>query len=163
LGVVERIFLRPSSRTPVREIERTRAVAGAGLEGDHAGGGNRQVTLIEAEAWQAACRELGRDDLSPAGRRANLVVSGVSLAESIGKTLRAGECLIDVVGETRPCRLMEDYAPGLQQALGPETRGGVYGRVVRSGEIRIGAQVALAIPSGKLEQRHLPFTETAKR
>jgi len=45
----------------VREVASTEAVAGAGLVGDHAGGGNRQVTLIDESRWRDACREVGRE------------------------------------------------------------------------------------------------------
>ena len=45
-GTVMQVFLRPSARTPVRAVDAARAVAGLGLEGDHAGGGRRQITLL---------------------------------------------------------------------------------------------------------------------
>lgn len=155
MGNVARIFLRPSSRSPVREVASAEAVVGAGLIGDHAGGGNRQVTLIEESRWSDACRELGRE-LSPGGRRANIVISGFSLGDSIGRRLQVGGCLIEVIAETRPCKLMDDFAAGLQQALSPDRRGGVYGRVVRGGRIDVGGPVDfspgdnLAAESGRL-------------
>jgi len=143
MGSVARIFLRPSSRTPAREVVSAEAVAGAGLAGDHAGGGNRQVTLIDERCWAEACRELGRE-LTPGGRRANIVVAGFLLGDAIGHRIAVGECLIDVIAETRPCRLMDDFAPGLQQALSPDRRGGVYGRVVRGGRLEVGGRVDFA-------------------
>jgi MOSC domain-containing protein YiiM len=156
MGAVSKIFLRPASRAPLREVASADAAVGAGLVGDHAGGGNRQVTLIGEDRWTDACRELGRD-LDPAGRRANIVVSGFPLGESIGRRIRVGGCLIDVIAETRPCKLMDDFAPGLQQALSPDRRGGVYGRVVRGGRIDVGGSVdfapedCLPAESGRLE------------
>ena len=161
MGGVARIFLRPSSRSPVREVASAEAVVGAGLAGDHAGGGNRQVTLIEAGRWSDACRELGRE-LSPGGRRANIVVSGFSLGESIGRRLRVGDCLIEVIAETRPCKLMDDFAAGLQQALSPDCRGGVYGRVVRGGRIDVGASVDFATGDGFPAESGGPEPDTAK-
>ena len=155
---IERIFLRPSARTPVREVERTEALAGRGLAGDHAGGGARQVTILSLEAWTDAVIDLGRDDLDPCARRANVVVSGVDLGAAIGRALRLGGCLVQVVGETRPCRLMDDAAAGLQAALGPERRGGVYGRIVASGEIAVGDAVAVE-DLAATEQAELPFGE----
>lgn len=139
-GLVTRIFLRPSARTPVKKVERTVAYPGAGLEGDHAGGGNRQVTLISEEGWRAACAELGHE-LSPGLRRANLVVEGMDLSAAIGKVLAIGPCRIRVIAETRPCRLMDDAALGLQRALDPDGRAGVYGRVVEGGPIQVGDAV----------------------
>ena len=142
-GRVTRIFLRPSARTPVKQVERTVAFPGAGLEGDHAGGGNRQVTLLSEESWRAACEDLGAPGLNPGLRRANLVLEGVDLSEAIGKALQIGPCLIRVIAETRPCRLMDDAAPGLQDALDPNRRGGVYGRVIEGGAIETGAAVEI--------------------
>ena len=143
MGRVTNIYLRPSSRTAVREVTVAEARAGEGLVGDHARGGNRQITLMEKQAWQAALTDLGRENLPPGGRRANVVVEGFSLEEAIGRRIQVGECLVDVVAELRPCKLMEDVTPGLMQALEPECRGGAYGRVVQSGRIETGAPVKL--------------------
>jgi MOSC domain-containing protein YiiM len=132
------IHLRPGARVPVRKVDRATAVAGKGLEGDHAGGGNRQVTLLSAQAWREACAVLGRD-LDPGIRRANLVIDDPDLAKTIGARLRFGEVLIEVVGETRPCELMDDDGRlGLQAALRPARRGGVYGRILSGGELTVG-------------------------
>jgi MOSC domain-containing protein YiiM len=143
MGRVTNIYLRPSSRTPVREVTIAEARAGEGLVGDHARGGNRQITLMENNAWQAALNDLGREHLPPAGRRANVVVEDFSLEQAIGRRIQVGECVIEVVSELRPCKLMEDVTPGLMQALEPECRGGAYGRVVQSGRIEAGAAVQL--------------------
>ena len=85
--------------------------------------------------------DLGGLEIDPGGRRANVVVRGVALKESIRGGLRIGDCLIRVAGETRPCRLMDDVAVGLQKALDPDCRGGVYGRILVGGEITVGDQV----------------------
>ena len=140
---VTNIYLRPGSRTPVREAASAEARTGAGLEGDHARGGSRQITLIERESWEAACDELGRKDLPAGGRRANVVVEGFSLALAIGRRIRIGDCVVEVVAELRPCKLMEDVAPGLMQALSPRCRGGAYGRILESGRIEVGAEVEM--------------------
>lgn len=143
MGRVTNIYLRPSARTAVREVASAEARAGAGLEGDHARGGSRQITLIEKEAWQAALDELGRQTLPPGGRRANVVVEGFSLLAAFGRRIRVGECVIDIVTELAPCKLMEDVTPGLMLALSPDCRGGAYGRILTSGKIEVGAAVEL--------------------
>jgi MOSC domain-containing protein YiiM len=125
----------------VREVQSAEARAGAGLQGDHARGGSRQITLIEKQAWQEALSELGREGLSPGGRRANVVVEGFSLTAAFGRRIRVGECVIDIVTELAPCKLMEDVTPGLMQALSPACRGGAYGRIVTSGRIEVGSTV----------------------
>jgi len=142
MGRVVGIYPRPSARTPVRAVEAARAVTGQGLEGDHAGGGNRQITLIEREKWEAACVDLGRT-LNAGARRANLVVEGVALSEAIGGQLRVGNVLVDVISELRPCKLMDDAAPGLQEALSPDCRGDVYGKVLQGGLVTVGGAVEI--------------------
>ncbi len=144
-GRLDAIFLRPAARTPVRAVPRAVAVAGVGLEGDHTNGGRRQVTILAGEAWDRACREFGAP-VDPSVRRANLLVHGVDLAACIGGQLRIGEVVIDVLGETRPCELLDDGGRiGLCAALRPERRGGVYGSIRVGGTLRAGdACTALA-------------------
>ncbi len=131
------MWLREQSGIPARGIEAARAVAGRGLVGDHADGGKRQITLIDVASWRAACVELGQE-LDPALRRANVLISGLDLGSCIGKTLRLGDVRVAVLGETTPCALMEATEPGLLRALAPACRGGVYCQILDDGEIAIG-------------------------
>jgi MOSC domain-containing protein YiiM len=138
------IFLRPGARIPAVQAQSVRAVADIGLEGDHAHGGKRQVTLLSLESWRAACAELGRD-LDPSTRRANLVISGLDLESAIGGVVTIGDVVVDVLGETRPCELMDDGGrTGLQKALRPQRRGGVYGRIRSGGQIEVGMECRLS-------------------
>jgi MOSC domain-containing protein YiiM len=139
-GELVRIFVRPSARTPTREVEEAEACVGTGLAQDHAGGGKRQITLLSLEAWERACAELGQD-LCPSARRANLVVRGLELAETRGRELQVGAVRLEIAGETRPCELLDDVALGLSAALDPEWRGGVYARVLEGGPLRVGDPV----------------------
>ena len=43
-----------------------------------------------------------------------------------------------VGGELTPCERMEDVAPGLQAALRPAWRGGVFAQVLSAGVLRVG-------------------------
>jgi MOSC domain-containing protein YiiM len=132
------IYLRPGARQPVRAVDRATATAGVGLEGDHAAGGKRQVTVLSRQAWERAAAELGTS-VDPAVRRANLYVDGIELSACIGSALQIGPVVIDVVGETRPCELLEGPGRlGLCAALRPERRGGVHGTVRTGGELQVG-------------------------
>lgn len=137
-GKIEALWLRPAARLPVQSVAQAVAIAGQGLDGDHAGGGKRQITILSREAWDAACRTLGRA-LDPGTRRANVMVSGIDLPTVIGTTLQLGSVRVEVLGETRPCELMDDGGRlGLQAALRPERRGGVYGRILQGGTLQVG-------------------------
>jgi MOSC domain-containing protein YiiM len=133
------IYLRPGARLPVRAVDEATAIAGQGLHGDHAGGGKRQVTLLAREAWERACAELGTT-VDPSVRRANLFVEGIDLGACIGSSLQIGDVVIDVLGETRPCELLDGPGRvGLCNTLRAERRGGVYGSVRTGGRLQTGA------------------------
>ena len=116
-------------------------VAGKGREGNADLGGYRQVTLLDADAWETATREVGVD-LAPDARRANLLVRGVDFCETADRVLRIAGCRIRIRGETLPCARMEDAAPGLEAALAPDWRGGAYGMVLEGGPLALGDVVA---------------------
>lgn len=115
-------------------------VSGQGLAENADQGGRRQVTLLDAKRWNRVQEDLGTD-VDPSSRRANVMVSGVTLEETIGKILVIGETRLKINGETRPCRLMDQTYPGLQEALKPNWGGGAYAEVLEGGPIRLGDSV----------------------
>jgi len=117
--------------------------AGRGIVGNADQGGRRQVTVIDRQHWDLVMDDLG-DHVDPAARRANLLVGGLSLADSRGMILRVGDCRLRLNGETRPCERMDEARPGLRHALAPPWRGGAYGEVLDDGEIELGAPVEWA-------------------
>lgn len=141
-GRVEGIWVKRARRGVMDPRDSARLIPDHGVEGNPRHGARRQVTVIEREAWDAMMRELGAE-VDPAARRANLLVSGVSLKESRGRLLVVGECAIEVGGETRPCERMDDAHPGLREAMKPDWRGGVFGRVLVGGTVRVGDPVEL--------------------
>ncbi len=138
---VEAIWIKPARREPMRAVGRATLVAGSGIEGNADRGGRRQVTVIERSAWERATEALDAP-VDPSARRANVLVSGVRLANTAERILRLGPCRIEIRGETRPCDRMDQAAAGLRAALEPEWRGGVYGVVLEGGELAVGDTVA---------------------
>lgn len=144
-GTLEAFWIKRAHRGPMDPAHQAELRAGHGIDGDaNAGRSKRQVTLLDADLWDQVRAELEAPNLDPGLRRANLLVRGLPLAESRGRVLAVGPARILVHGETTPCRLMDDAHPGLQEALRPDWRGGIYGEVLESGEVSVGDEVSWA-------------------
>jgi MOSC domain-containing protein YiiM len=140
-GRLGAIWIKRMKRGPMDPVDEANLVAGRGIERNANQGGKRQVTLIEQEIWEELMRDLDAS-LSPSARRANLMVNGISLAESGGRVLRIGSCRIQIYGETRPCERMDEALEGLREALKPNWGGGAYGEVLDDGRIKVGDAVS---------------------
>jgi MOSC domain-containing protein YiiM len=121
-------------------VSNTTLVAGRGLLGNADQGRRRQVTLIERERWEQLMRQLDAS-VSPAARRANLMVSGVSLARTQDRVLRVGACRLRIAGETKPCERMDEALPGLRSAMAVDWGGGVFAEVLADGVVPVGDDV----------------------
>ena len=146
MGRLEAIWLKRAHRGRMDEVAEATLVRGKGLAGDVTTSRRRQVTVIEREVWDAMMRELGAD-ASPAGRRANLMVSGVRLADTRGRILTIGGVQLSIGGELTPCERMDEYLPGLRAAMKPDWRGGVSAQVLDDGVIAVGDVVELRAQS----------------
>jgi MOSC domain-containing protein YiiM len=137
------IAIRAKSHAPMQELDIIDITSDDGCVGDSRGRSRgRQVTVLSREAWQAACADLGRV-LPWTERRANLLVEGFELAETVSSRLCIGDVVLEITGETDPCRRMTNVARGLREALTPAWRGGVCCRVIEGGQIRVGDSVTL--------------------
>jgi MOSC domain-containing protein YiiM len=141
-GRVEALWTKRALRGVMDPADAVTMVTGKGIAEDaNFGRSKRQVTIIEKEAFDGIMADLPA--LEPSMRRANVMVSGVRLAESRGKVLTLGRVRIQLFGETRPCERMDAQVDGLTAALDPDWKGGAYGVVLDDGIVSVGDRVTL--------------------
>lgn len=139
-GTVKAIAHRAVDSDPMIEADSVNVLPGRGIDSENRKAGEREITLLSVQSWADACKELGQE-IPWWIRRANLLIDGVPLGDTIGRHIRVGPVEIQVHGETKPCKIMHGQVPGLTRALAKECRGGVYGEVLVGGVIRVGDEV----------------------
>ena len=140
-GSVLALALRPQKGGAMALAERITLTPENGVMGDHGTSLRRQVTLLDEAAWQTACSEVGTE-LDWTVRRANVLVQGLELPSLLNQQIRVGTALVEVIGEVTPCHFMDTAKPGLEAALTPDWRGGVYAQIIESGHVEIGSSIA---------------------
>ncbi len=143
-GKVLGLARRAASRAPMETLETASVSLEAGVEGDTRGApGDRQVTVLTRESWDAACAELGKTPPWTT-RRSNILIEGLRVEGKLGRTIRIGTLELEITGETDPCPRMEEQVAGLRQALTPDWRGGVTCIVRKPGKVAVGDAVSLS-------------------
>lgn len=164
-GSVEALGVARAAGAPIEPRERIGIAPVRGVLDDRYGEGrghfqgypDQEVTLVEAEDAEAA-------GIAPLALRRNIVTRGVRLDDLIGRTFRVGGAVLHGMRPCLPCHYLEGVTgrPGLKQ----EIRGGLRARVVRAGEVSVGAPVeAIAVELDEdmravVESAHLAFVAT---
>jgi MOSC domain-containing protein YiiM len=148
-GTVTAIHLAPESGEDTEPVESAEALAGEGLRGDrHFGGGGADLTLIEAEALEAAPGEGAAGeaddgasiDLTDGEHRRNVTTRDAALNHLVGERFRVGEVVCEGVELCEPCGHLESLTEeGAVSAL--VHRGGLCADVVESGTVEVGDEV----------------------
>jgi MOSC domain-containing protein YiiM len=129
-AAVVAVFLNRASRTPLVRIERGRALADQGLEGDrHARPGSRRSVLL------MALEDLDAFGLAPGDVREQIDLNALPG----GARLRIGDALLEVGEPCAPCARMDELRSGLKQAI--DGRRGRFVRVIEAGDIVVGGPV----------------------
>ncbi|MEM0994988.1 MAG: MOSC domain-containing protein, partial [Bacteroidota bacterium] len=109
-GKIDWISIRTEKRGAVQSIESVVVDEAHGLEGDHYGkkGGNRMVTLIQAEHIATVSSVL-KKEVDPKLLRRNIIVSGINLLAFKDKIFQIGaEVQLKMTGLCHPCSRMEE-------------------------------------------------------
>jgi MOSC domain-containing protein YiiM len=132
------------------ELTEVRAVLDFGLDGDIAAsgrpGGNRQVSLMQAEHLPVVAALADVSSVTPSAARRNLVVAGINLLTLVGVRFSAGSAVLVGTGRCAPCgRMDETIGPlGFQAMRG---HGGITARIEQGGVIRLGSEVRMLGPA----------------
>lgn len=147
-GLVESIHLAAVESGPTAPVERVRAFAGRGLEGDRnllpegadpGGRSGEDITLIEAEAIEGLARDTGIE-LGPGGSRRNVVTRGIGLNDLVGRRFTVGGVRCLGVELCEPCSHLASLTePGVLRGL--VHRGGLRADLLGDGEIAVGDAV----------------------
>jgi MOSC domain-containing protein YiiM len=148
-GRIEAIHLADTAAGPMRSVERVRAIAGVGLEGDRYATGSgtyspdprtdRHVTLIEAEEIEALASRDGIV-LEPGETRRNVTTRGIRLNELVGRRFRVGDVECEATRLCEPCQGLTDKIG--KPILKPLThRAGLRALILTDGEIAVGDEV----------------------
>jgi MOSC domain-containing protein YiiM len=143
-GRVEGIFIGPKKYELPASVERARAVAGSGLEGnryfyDGDAPPGRALTLIAAEALEEGAAESGIE-LGAAESRRNVLTKGVDLNALVGVRFRVGDVECVGVELCEPCTTLEGLTrPGVIKAY--VHRAGLNADILTDGEIAVGDAV----------------------
>jgi MOSC domain-containing protein YiiM len=151
-GRVHGIQITATSGAPMESVERVRAFAGRGLEGDryHTGvgewsdkpGGGRGVTLVSAEAIEAANAEHPGLDVEPRDTRRNVTVRGLDLNDLVGREFLIGDVRCVGVRLAEPCAYLQGL---LGKPILPALvhRAGLRADILTDGVIAIGDAIVV--------------------
>lgn len=131
-------------------VESAELIADHGLHGDnHAGRDpNRQISLFAAETLRDIQNEGFK--VSAESLSANLFTESIELNFlKPGARLRVGETVIEIVEARKPCRSITELDNRLPKQLYRQC--GQFGRIMKSGVVRVGDEVEVIVESGQIE------------
>jgi MOSC domain-containing protein YiiM len=147
-GKVDSIHIAPAAKVPTQAVEQVTAVPGAGLQGDRyflkqgtffKAAPDFELTLIEAEAIEAAAREY-KVSLPPGEVRRNVVTRGVPLNHLVGRDFLIGGVKVHGIRLCEPCSHLEALT-GAPVIKALRHRGGLRAQILTEGVIRVGDAV----------------------
>jgi len=153
-GSVVSMHIASTGSAPLTPMGEVRAVPGKGLEGDryfhelgtfsNRPGPDRELTLIEAEAFEALRRDYGIEMAPREGRR-NIVTRDVPLNHLVGRRFKVGSVTLSGIRLCEPCSHLEKLiGDGVKRGL--IHRGGLRAQILSEGTIRVGDPIEIDDP-----------------
>lgn len=150
-GVVAALYIGPERKEPMLSVAEVRAITGTGVENDRycreRGTFSKklptnQITLIEAEALEAAARDYGIE-IAAAESRRNVLTCGVALNHLIGREFQIGDVRLRGLKLCEPCTHLQQLTgkPMIKTLL---HRGGLRAEILSGGNIRVGDRITEA-------------------
>lgn len=143
-GQVVWLGIRPRRREPILLLQSADFDVAQGIVGDRytRAAGGRQVTLLQAEHLAAIASHIGRSEVLPNDLRRNVVTRGINLLALKEKRFKIGSAVLETTGECHPCSRMEEIL-GVGGYNAVRGLGGITARIVQSGTVGIGDDVAV--------------------
>ena len=136
-GTIQSIKMYAAKGEKGTELAEGRLVENLGLEGDyHAKGGDRQLSLLFAEAWDELTARMAMG-LCFSRFKENICIRGMTPdVLRPGVRFEIGETMLEITGETKhcheECRLYREGTPC------PLAGKSLFARVLKGGVIRVG-------------------------
>ncbi len=144
-GTVDSIHIAPAAKAPTSAVVEAEAVPGAGLVGDRyflkqgtffKPEPDFELTLIEAEAIEAAARE-DQVTLAVGEARRNVVTRDVPLNHLVGREFMIGDVKVRGIRLCEPCSHLQTLV-GQPVIKALRHRGGLRAQILTGGVIRVG-------------------------
>jgi molybdopterin synthase catalytic subunit len=122
-------------------LDHVECIAGRGLRDDRYAerepGHKGQVTFFDAATVDAVRALHQRPDIPASAFRRNLIVRGVNTGDWIGRRFLFQGIVFEGAEECRPCYWMDEtIAPGTEEFLRADCRGGLRARILTNGILR---------------------------
>ena len=126
----------------IQAVDEVECVAGMGLKDDRYFATKEdfkgQISFFDADVVDQVRERFGLPELSAGIFRRNVIVKGVDLSQWVGKKFRFQGVEFEGSEECRPCYWMnEAAAPGVEDFLKPEFRGGLRARILSDGILKV--------------------------
>jgi MOSC domain-containing protein YiiM len=150
-GVVAALYIGPERKEPMLSVPEVRAIAGTGLENDRycrerGTFSNKlptnQITLIEAEALEAAVRDYGIEITAVESRR-NVLTCGIALNHLVGREFQIGDVRLRGLKLCEPCTHLQQLT-GKPMIKALQHRGGLRAEILNNGNIRVSDRITEA-------------------